>query len=167
MPKAGEEVLAWFALTRPGGEPISLENCNCTLAVYAQAADQPYQGKTPDLTPNLAAVDAEGYQDIPGAQLTFPSVGTYTLVISGEPKQAGDFTPFSLDFEKTIASGASIPVVPANKAAALPSPEVPVDIPVAVKDPPSGQIEFIKWVTIGVMIAGFVWAISRLFRRPK
>ena len=166
IPKAGEEVLAWFALTRPGGETIPLANCDCTLTIYAQPKDQPYEGKTPELTPTLSAVDAEGYQDIPGARLTFPDVGTYTLVISGEPKQEGDFTPFTLDFEKTIASG--IPKIPENAETALPPPEESSDdLPAVEEERPVAAVGYVKWAIAGIGIAGLIWAISSLFRRPK
>ena len=155
-------MLAWFALTRPGGETIPLANCDCTLAMYAQPKDQPYEGKTPELTPALSAVDAEGYQDIPGARLTFPDVGTYTLVISGEPKQAGDFTPFTLDFEKTIAS--SVPKIPENAETALPAPEVSS---ISEEKRPSSPINYTKWAIASLGIAGLIWVISSLFRRSK
>ncbi len=110
-PRAGENVLAWFALTRRGGQTIPLSDCDCQLAVYTQP-----QGNTATLTPALEPVDAEGYQDIPGAQLIFPAVGTYTLVISGSPKQAADFTPFELDFDVTVAAGEAIASSPEESA---------------------------------------------------
>lgn len=108
-PRAGEETLAWFALTRRGGQTIPLADCDCQLAVYTQP-----KGDAAELTPTLITVDAEGYQDIPGAQLTFPTVGAYTLVMSGSPKQAEDFSPFELSFDVTVAAGQSAPESPAN-----------------------------------------------------
>lgn len=173
-PKAGEEVLAWFALTRPGGETIPLDSCNCTLAVYAQPSDQPYEGKTPTLTPELSAVDAEGYQDIPGTRLTFPDVGTYTMVISGEPKQAGNFTPFSLDFEKTIASGAPVPETGKEAKEALTQRESveasPNNVRIVDLDTDSNPINITKWAIVGLAglaAVGFIWTVSRLSRRSK
>lgn len=103
-PRAGEEVLAWFALTRKGGQTIPLSDCDCELSIYVQP-----QGDTAALSLTLNAVDAEGYKDIPGARFTFPTVGAYTLAISGSPKQDGDFTPFELDFDITVAAGQSAP----------------------------------------------------------
>ena len=108
-PRAGEEVLAWFALTRKGGETIPLAACDCQLAVHAQP-----KGDAASLTPTLSAVDAEGYEDIPGARFTFPAVGAYTLVIDGSPKQADDFTPFKLDFDVTVAAGQPAQSAPAE-----------------------------------------------------
>lgn len=168
-PQAGEEVLAWFALTRPGGETIPLANCNCTLAVYSQPKDRPYEGVTPTLTPELLAVDAEGYQDIPGAKLTFPEVGTYTMVIGGTPKQTGDFTPFTLSFEKTIAS--EIPKVPKREEETLPSPEVSLNSTSATVERPNSQRDYGRWVAIGIaiptVVGAFAWVGSRLLQRSK
>ena len=100
-PRAGEEVLAWFALTRKGGQTIPLKDCDCTLAVSVQSGRSQ---ATPTLEPALKAVEAEGYEGIPGATFTFPEVGAYTLVINGTPKQANDFTPFELAFDVTVAA---------------------------------------------------------------
>lgn len=164
-PKAGEEVLAWFALTRPGGETIPLENCDCTLAIYAQPEDQPYEGETPNLEPELSAVDAEIYQDIPGATLTFPSVGTYTMVISGTPKQEGDFTPFSLAFEKTIAAG--IAEIPEDESAALPPPEASAEIASTIAEPTETLNSFGVWAIAGLGLAGLLAALFSFLRRSK
>jgi len=160
-PKAGEEVLAWFAIARPGGQTIPLANCDCTLAVYAQPSDQPHADKTPELTPAFAAVEAEGYEDIPGARFIFPDVGTYTLVVSGEPKQEGDFSPFELDFETTVASGTPVAQIPEDAAAALPSPDSPA---VAA---PATEVAFGKWAIVGISLVALI-AIAGLFlRRSK
>lgn len=70
------------------------------------------KGDTALLSPDLAPIDAEGYEDIPGAEFTFPSVGAYTLAISGSPKQADDFTPFDLNFDVTVAAGKPAPAQP-------------------------------------------------------
>ncbi|MEL6602397.1 MAG: hypothetical protein AAFP20_04125 [Cyanobacteria bacterium J06614_10] len=116
-PLAGEESLAWFALTRRGGEVIPLSACDCQLTVSSEsAAAEP-------LTPALSPVDAEGYEDIPGAQFTFPEVGLYTLTLTGEPVEAGDFSPFTFEFETTVAAGSAVPTIPENDAAALPAPQ--------------------------------------------
>ena len=95
-------MLAWFALTRRGGETIPLSSCECTVAIYAQS-----DSDNPVATPSLQAVDSEGYQGIPGATFTFPDVGAYTLIISGSPKAAQDFSPFELSFNVIVAARAS------------------------------------------------------------
>lgn len=167
-PRAGDEVLAWFAIARPGGETIPSADCNCTLAVYAQPRDQPRDDKPPDLTPTLAAVNAEGYQDIPGARFTFPDVGTYTLVINGEPKQEGEFSPFELDFETTVASGssssASTPQATADTEATLPSDSVAASPAVAE---PAADLSYVKWAIVGVGIIAVIAIARALFRRPQ
>ena len=117
-PRAGEEVLAWVALTRRGGKTIQLAECDCQMAVYAQPK-QP--NSTPILSPALNAVASEGYQGIPGANLTFPAVGLYTVAISGSPKQADDFSPFELTFDVTVAAGPSAAESAADAAVAPPS----------------------------------------------
>ncbi|MBE9063974.1 hypothetical protein [cf. Phormidesmis sp. LEGE 11477] len=120
-PRAGEEVLAWVALTRRGGETIQLAECDCQLTVYTQPR-QP--DSEPILSPTLSAVASEGYQGIPGADITFPTVGLYTLAISGNPKQADDFSPFELAFDVTVAAGQSQSESSAESAAVPPSAEI-------------------------------------------
>lgn len=117
-PRAGEEVLAWVALTRKGGQTIPLADCDCTLSIYDGNA-----APLPLLSPTLIPVDSEGYQGIPGANFTFPKVGAYTLVISGAPTAAADpFTPFELAFNVTVATGQAVPTLPADDSNALPAP---------------------------------------------
>lgn len=99
-PQAGIPSLAWFALTRRGGQLISLSECNCQLAVYAQ----PYQaGDSPIQQPSLTAVSAEGREGVPGAEVNFPSAGAYELVLQGQPVTDGAFDPFELRFSVTVA----------------------------------------------------------------
>lgn len=121
-PRAGRASLTWFALTRKGGEPIPLEACDCQLAVYTQ----PYQeGDRPIQTPVLQAIAVEGYKDIPGAEIIFPQVGAYTLVLQGEPRQPARFEPFELKFTVTVAAGQTAPPFPATPLpteAATPTP---------------------------------------------
>jgi hypothetical protein len=99
-PRAGTSHLTWFALTRRGGQTIPLASCNCELQLYTQ----PYRaGNTPIAEPELKAVSAEGYNNIPGADVTFPRAGGYELVLRGRPIVAGDFAPFELRFPVTVA----------------------------------------------------------------
>ena len=118
-PRAGEDVLAWVALRSQGGEIIGLEQCDCQLDVYSQ----PRQANSaPLLSPTLAPVEGDGIQGIPGAEFTFPNVGLYTLVMTGSSKQSGDFSPFELAFDVTVAAGVS---APAETPAVLPPPGLP------------------------------------------
>ena len=102
IPRAGEDSLAWFALIQKGGDVIPLTACDCNLAVYAKPFEA---GDPPIAQPELTAVSAEGYEDIPGAEILFPGVGAYELVLSGKPAATRDFTPFDLRFEVTVALG--------------------------------------------------------------
>jgi len=97
--RAGAATDLWFALTRTGGQVIPLDACNCTLTLYDSQA-------TAIATPTLTAISAEGFQNIPGATVTFPAVGAYELRLAGTPEAAGAFTPFELSFEVTVASRA-------------------------------------------------------------
>lgn len=101
-PRAGESTLVWFALTRRGGQIIPLDECNCRLSVYTQpkaAGDRPVQ------EPPLRAITAEGYNGIPAADVTFPRVGAYELVLTGSPRAGDSFKPFQLTFTTTVATG--------------------------------------------------------------
>ncbi len=167
-PRAGEEVLAWFALTRRGGQPIPLSECNCQLNVYTQPQTEA------TLTPTLSAVNAEGYQEIPGAWLTFPAVGAYTLVISGSPKQPEDFAPFELNFDVTVAVGQSVPQVPKNEADKLPKPQAGLQVQpeteAAVETVADGsKLAASKWVTFGaigaILVGLWVWRAQRSRRK--
>ena len=120
-PRAGEATLAWFALTKKGGQIIPLADCNCQIQLYEQSDQQ-----TPVASPTPQPVDSEGYQGIPGAEITFPDVGAYTLVISGGPKNEASFTPFELAFDVTVAAGTSVSE-PASANNEAPAVETPAD----------------------------------------
>ncbi len=117
-PPAGEAVVAWFALTRKGGQVIPLEQCNCQLAIYTE----PHSADSPALLkPPLKPVSAERYQGIPGAEITFPQPGAYQLQLSGKPAPEADFKPFQLKFNVTVAAGSAAPATTATPTAQLPS----------------------------------------------
>jgi hypothetical protein len=99
-PHVGTASLAWFALTRRGGQPIPLSTCNCQLAVYAQPRRQ---GDTPLSRPTLINSSVEGRQNIPAANITFPRAGAYELILQGRPVSSGAFLPFELRFSVTVA----------------------------------------------------------------
>lgn len=123
-PRAGEKSTAWFALTQRGGQTIPLAACDCKLAVYSQP-----NTATPVLSPPLTPINAEGYQDIPGATFAFPKVGAYRLVLSGQPpakppnaEEIG-FAPFELDFDVTVAAGDPAPGPSTDDTAASLAPD--------------------------------------------
>ncbi|MFN6154253.1 MAG: hypothetical protein ACK4YK_06805 [Dolichospermum sp.] len=104
-PRAGEVTQAWFALTRKGGKVIPLKDCNCQLAIYAE----PHAvGEPALLEPPLKPIQAERYQGIPGAEVTFPKPGAYQLQLSGKPVNEGSFKPFELKFVVTVTTGKNI-----------------------------------------------------------
>jgi hypothetical protein len=99
-PTAGSANLAWFALTRRGGQAIPLSDCNCNLAVYAV----PHHPDDPPIqSPPLTTMSAEGKQGVPGATITFPRPGAYELILQGRPVTSGTFTPFELKFPVVVA----------------------------------------------------------------
>jgi hypothetical protein len=156
-PRAGEEILAWFALTRKGGTPISLAECDCRIDIYQQPEqgdDQPILSPVPLAVQGDAAVGA--LAGIPGAKFTFPAVGAYKLVISGQPKAAPaaeSFAPFELAFDMTVAAGESGPTVPVIPAAAAEN---------------SGRSQ--PWVAMGgATLIGLAvgWAIAALVWRRR
>ena len=105
--RAGAPTALWFALTQAGGKVIPLADCDCTLTLYDS------QNVAVE-TPSLASISAEGFQDIPGATVTFPDVGAYELVLIGRPQTTTAFSEFELRFEVTVASrtaGNSLPTV--------------------------------------------------------
>lgn len=133
-PKAGEPAQVWFALTRKGGQIIPLEQCNCKLSVYSQ----PRQDTSPVLEPPVKAISADGYQNIPGAEIVFPKVGAYEVELNGTPKAGANFKPFQLNYEVTVAAGS------AASAAQLPSPS-------SQPRQPSGQ-----WQTTAIALSTFL-----------
>ncbi|WP_293123011.1 hypothetical protein [Moorena sp. SIO4G3] len=109
-PRAREPALAWFALTRQGGQLIPLEQCDCQLVVYSKSSSD--QGNSPILEPQLKAISAEQYQGIPGADLVFPKAGVYELVLSGTPKSGASFKPFEIKYDVTVTPGKKTATVP-------------------------------------------------------
>ena len=111
-PKAGETARAWVALTRKGGKILPLNEANCNMAVFSKPRRP---SDKPILQPTVQAINAEKYQGIPGADIIFPSVGLYQLELSCTPKTEGDFRPFTMSYDATVATG---------EKAVTPSPQV-------------------------------------------
>lgn len=152
-PRAGTPSLAWFALTRQGGELIPLQDCTCQLSVYAQPR-QP--GDLPVQQPLLQPVAAEGYQNVPGANITFPQIGAYELVLQGEPTTSEDFLPFELTFAVTVATGQAgspspVPVTPDTESSAS-EPESIAPTPIA-NAPATEQQTWLFWIVPLVVLA--------------
>jgi hypothetical protein len=167
-PRAGEPSVAWYALTRQGGETIPLEACNCNLAVY----NQPYTpGDVPILEPPLKPISAEGYQNIPGTEITFPEVGAYDVILRGEPTTAGDFQPFELEFEVTVAVGtAEKPDSEAIAQSPIAKPSSPTEAtqPSATDSQPrQANSLWIGAIVVAVLLIGGFWALARQVRADR
>ncbi|MGM3306223.1 hypothetical protein ACSQ6I_09610 [Anabaena sp. WFMT] len=104
-PRAGEPAQTWFALTRKGGKVLPLKECNCQLAIYAEPHTP---GEPALLEPDLIPVQAERYQGIPGAEITFPKPGVYELQLKGKPVTEANFRPFELKFQVTVTAGKAV-----------------------------------------------------------
>jgi len=119
-PQAGKPALTWFALTRRGGQVISLKECNCQLAVYAEPRDN----SQPVLEPTLEVVKSAEYQGIPGAAIAFPKTGAYELELRGTPKPGANFQPFELRFPVTV-TGASTSAASSPQPSRQATPQTP------------------------------------------
>ena len=106
QPKSLESTKVWFALTKKGGTIIPLKDCQCQLQIKQLPGNQQLA------TPQLQAINAEKYQDIPSATVLFPQAGVYTLELTGQSVKPGDFQPFKLQFETTVATGTAPPTIP-------------------------------------------------------
>ena len=98
-PRQGEKVQAWFALTSRGGKIIPLSQCDCKLSVYTVPRNQEDQSI---LNPILQAVNVGQYQEIPGAWITFPKIGSYELEITGTANNGADFVDFDLNYTVNV-----------------------------------------------------------------
>jgi len=98
-PRVGQSTQAWFALTQRGGARIPLSQCDCALAVYSRP-----RGNAPILQPTLRQVNGDRYQNIPGATMVFPSVGSYDLVLTGRAINGATFRPFTLTYRVNVGS---------------------------------------------------------------
>jgi hypothetical protein len=141
-PKSLESTKVWFALTKKGGTTIPLKDCQCQLQI------KQLPGKQQLATPQLQAINAEKYQDIPSATVLFPQPGAYTLELTGQSIKPGDFQPFKLEFDATVAVGKVAP------------PTIPEVIPEGKPEPknqqPDHQNELLTAMlgTIGIMAFG-------------
>jgi hypothetical protein len=104
-PKAGELAQVWVALTQQGGRVIPLEQCDCQLAIYPAGGEE----GPPVLEPTLEPISAETYQGIPGADVTFPEIGEYRLVLRGTPQAGAAFAPFEFSYTTVVAAGRGNP----------------------------------------------------------
>ncbi len=137
-PKSQEPTKIWFALTKKGGTAIPLQDCQCQLQIKQLPSNQKLA------TPQLQAINAEKYQDIPSATVLFPQPGAYSLELTGQSVKPGDFQPFKLEFDATVALGT---------ASVTPSTAIAAD-----QKQPDHQSELLTAMlgTIGIMAFGVV-----------
>ncbi len=159
-PRAGEPSVTWFALVTQGGRPVPLAACDCTLAVYTlprQSDDAPVS------EPVLSPLSAEGYEAIPSAEITFPAVGEYELLLTGSATGDPAFEPFELSFDVLVARGAQSD--PSVETTAEPSAES--ELPAATSEATESVVEpstgepvasegFSPWPLIGVLLLGAI-----------
>lgn len=147
-PKAGKASRAWFALTKKGGELISLEKCSCKLEVHQEPHKE---GSKPLLEPPLKAISADQYQGVPGAEIVFPKAGIYELEISGTAKDGQSFQPFQLSYTVTVQSGeAAQPSIAPSQTAQVPTETASYR-----------NSWLVPGVAIAALLVGSVWLIKR------
>jgi hypothetical protein len=162
-PRTGEPSRAWFALTRKGGALIPLQECDCTLQIFADSS----QAKAmPALQPRLQAIQAESYQNIPGADIVFPKAGIYTLQLNGKPKAEGSFQPFTFRYSVTVAAGTASP--PISSSPISPSPIAKQSSPVEPSaSTPAPTSSFPQWIPWAILSAAGGIAIGIIATRKR
>lgn len=147
-PRAGEPAQVWFVLTQQGGRTIPLSQCDCKFQVISEENGQAIS------QPPLTAISAEQYQNIPGADVTFPKPGAYQLSIQGQPQTGDAFQPFQFSFPVTVAKGSN------------PQPSSPAQ----PTDPPQSSSQSglpkIAWLSISIS-AGLSLLMLVLWLRKK
>jgi hypothetical protein len=159
-PKAGEPARVWVALTQQGGQVIPLEQCDCALAVYV--TNQP--GAAPVMQPTLQAISPEQFQNIPGAEITFPAVGEYRIVLTGRPRAEATFTPFELSYTTVVAVGSAVPQ--AESAVPTPAPGDALETPTSPEPNPSSG-PGAQFIAIGAAVLGVSLAIAVMASRLR
>ena len=154
--RAGEPARVWVALTQSGGRVIPLDQCDCKLAVYdANQADAP-----PIMQPVLKALSTENFENIPGAEITFPEVGEYRIVLTGSPKADATFTPFELSYTTVVAAGSARASTPPPRTEESQSNSDPIPMPSESLASPAAQTHF--W-GIAIAIGGVGITIAAAF----
>jgi hypothetical protein len=147
-PKSLESTKVWFALTKKGGTAIPLKDCQCQLQIKQLPGNQKLA------TPQLQAINAEKYQDIPSTTVIFPQPGAYTLELTGQSVKPGDFQPFKLEFDATVALG-KVATETATPPSVIPNTNNQAE-PVVEQKKPDHQSELLTAMlgTIGIMAFG-------------
>lgn len=162
-PRSGEPAQVWFALTTSGGRLIPLEDCDCRLEVFTQG-DRSEAIASPELT----AISAENYQNIPGADVVFPEAGIYELVLQGTPQNEGNFREFTLTYDVTVRPGTRTSELPSETPS---EPQSEPHLETQSREPnleiePNGMLGVSIWegMIVGLVIivaGGWWWMRSR------
>ncbi len=161
IPQAGVATPVWFALTQRGGAVIPLADCDCRLTLYD---GQNQAIAVPPLTPTTA----ETYTAIPGTEITFPTVGTYTLVLTGTPQGEADFAPFEFRFPVLVASAAA-PPEPTPVPGTVPGEPMTTSSPseaIAASQNPTPQSSWIGWAGVALAV-GLGGSVYRQYQRSR
>lgn len=161
-PKAGQPSQAWFALTQRGGKVIPFEQCTCKLKIHLNPHKE---GDAPTLEPVLKPISTAQYQNVPGADITFPKPGAYELEISGTPKAGAKFKPFELSYEVTVTAS---PIASETITQPKPSTQTARETPTVTPQLARGSRDFIglKVAIAGLSLTGLI-ALGFFLRRKK
>ncbi len=160
--RTNEQTTVWFALTKKGGQTVPLSNCQCQLQVLQ------LPGKNILMQPALRSINAEKYQGIPSATVLFKQPGSYLLELSGQPQAGEKFQPFKLQFDLTVAPGATVPTTASSDAAGMDGSLISPELN-KIKSPPDTVPAPINWFLYIGAFAGLAGSIALLvlFNRQK
>lgn len=99
-PIAGQTAQIWVALTRRGGQTLSLQEASCRMAVYREPRKA---DSKPISQPALTWINIEQYRGVPSAKVTLPMIGLYQAELNCSPKMAGSFKPFQMRYQLTVS----------------------------------------------------------------
>jgi hypothetical protein len=95
-PPAGRSSQTWFTLTNADGSPILPSTCDCRVMAH-DAEGEAIAHHLP------LSVDSINGQEAISTMITFPTPGSYMVILSGESKD-GSFEPFEFMFPITAVS---------------------------------------------------------------
>ena len=161
QPQAREITPTWIALRQPGGSVVTAADCDCQLQLLDVQTGKQIEL---EIVPLAIAPDAVA------AEITFPSVGQYELLLQGQPSATAQtqFSPFQIRFPVTVATIATANSVP--EPAAQPgasTAEIPADVtPELIEAGESSSwLRVLIPVSIGVgllsALAAGVWLILK------
>ncbi len=91
----GMKQTLWFDVTQKGGKKVGLENCVCTLKIYAGNYKA---GAKPVMQPKLEIGKEGEALGKTSASVQMNTVGAYTVRLEGKAKKGSSFTAFVLSW---------------------------------------------------------------------